>query len=75
MPALSSRWRELVQALPVSSEELVGKWWQVIEQRYSEPQRAYHTLRHLEAMFAWCDRISHLLESPQTVGMAIFFHE
>lgn len=73
--SLSLRWNELVRALPKSSEELAGKWWQVIESRYSEPQRAYHTLHHLEAMFVWYDRIAHLFQAPLTVSMAIFFHD
>ncbi|MBW4459515.1 MAG: hypothetical protein KME47_04635 [Nodosilinea sp. WJT8-NPBG4] len=43
--------------------------------RYSEPQRAYHTLQHLSECLDWCDRAGDLVEIPAVVELALWFHD
>jgi predicted metal-dependent HD superfamily phosphohydrolase len=43
--------------------------------RYSEPQRRYHTLQHLEECFAAYDEIADLAGHPADVELALWFHD
>eukprot|EP00913_Durusdinium_trenchii_P027180 g25502.t1 len=49
---LKRRWEELCGSLGVS-KGIEQKWWDVLETRYTEKQRAYHTLSHLAEMFGY----------------------
>jgi predicted metal-dependent HD superfamily phosphohydrolase len=42
---------------------------------YSEPQRRYHTLQHLEECFARFDELRDLAQYPAEVELAIWFHD
>jgi predicted metal-dependent HD superfamily phosphohydrolase len=42
---------------------------------YSEPQRVYHTLSHIEHCLTHFDRISAQLQNPVAVELAIWFHD
>jgi len=42
---------------------------------YSEPHRAYHTLEHIETLFAEFDAARQLSERPDEVEYAIWFHD
>ncbi|KAF9051109.1 hypothetical protein BDZ89DRAFT_525121 [Hymenopellis radicata] len=50
-------------------------WLALLEARYGEPQRHYHTLAHITSMLECLN--SHLSEivDPQTVRLAIYFHD
>ena len=43
--------------------------------RYSEPHRAYHTLRHLEECFGWFAPARHLMSGPGEIAFALFYHD
>lgn len=49
--------------------------WAAIEQAYSEPHRAYHTLDHLVSLFASFDAHLRLFAEPRAVELAIWFHD
>jgi predicted metal-dependent HD superfamily phosphohydrolase len=53
----------------------IERLWLDIEQRYSEPHRAYHTLAHLEFIFAQFFGIAELLRQPHLVALALFYHD
>ena len=72
---LRQRWLELGIDRLKAPEDVVLKWWGQIEERYSEAQRRYHTLNHLEEMFRHFDQYSRKLMQPELVSLAIFFHE
>ncbi|HAV35699.1 MAG TPA: N-methyl-D-aspartate receptor NMDAR2C subunit [Massilia sp.] len=42
---------------------------------YSEPQRHYHTLQHLEECLAHFDALRHLAEHPAEIELALWFHD
>jgi predicted metal-dependent HD superfamily phosphohydrolase len=62
-------WRELGAARTASSlyDEIVA--------RYAEPQRHYHTARHLDECFAHFDTARALVERPAEVELALWFHD
>lgn len=42
---------------------------------YSEPQRYYHTLVHIEHCLSLFDKISHKLQNAAAVELALWFHD
>ncbi len=42
---------------------------------YEEPHRRYHTLAHVEALFAHLRQYTHLTQEPQLISAAIWFHD
>jgi predicted metal-dependent HD superfamily phosphohydrolase len=69
----SARWASAWQALgsappdaPVLDELLA---------RYAEPQRAYHTARHLDECFRRFARVLDRTASPGEVAVALFYHD
>ena len=47
----------------------------LVETRYQEPHRAYHTLDHLNHMFRLFEQNRSKLLSPHAVALAILFHD
>jgi len=43
--------------------------------RYGEPQRAYHTLSHIEQLLGQFDNIKHNLSEPHIVALALYYHD
>ena len=58
----------------ISSEQILTPWRRLVS-RYSEAHRHYHTLTHLERMFADFDIVMNQLYSPSLVALAIFYHD
>jgi predicted metal-dependent HD superfamily phosphohydrolase len=42
---------------------------------YSEPWRRYHTLSHLRHCLGEFDEVAHLVDSPEQVEVALWFHD
>ena len=49
--------------------------WQDIAARYSEHQRAYHTLEHIEQLFIQFESIQHVLSEPHIIALAVYYHD
>ena len=47
----------------------------IIKQYYTESQRAYHTLQHIEEMLLWFQKVKHLLKYHNEFYLAIIFHD
>jgi Uncharacterized protein conserved in bacteria len=66
---LRERFLDFARAAGAAPSEVAERWWRVVELRYSEPHRHYHTLAHIE----------HLLEllphADETVLAAVWFHD
>jgi len=43
--------------------------------RYSEPQRAYHTLQHIGECLGWFETVRDAMASLSCVGVALWFHD
>jgi predicted metal-dependent HD superfamily phosphohydrolase len=64
----AATWRGLGAAPPEGIyEELMA--------RYAEPQRRYHTLRHIEECFAALETVRSEAERPAEVELALWFHD
>ena len=49
--------------------------WQDVAARYSEQQRAYHTLEHIEQLFIQFESIQHVLSEPHIIALAVYYHD
>lgn len=43
--------------------------------RYGEPQRAYHTLDHIEQLLVQFENIKHHLTEPHIIALALYYHD
>ena len=72
MPELE-RWSRFWSSLKAKgSPEPV---YRLLSDLYAEPQRAYHTLRHLTHCLDELEDARHLVEHPNDVEMALWFHD
>lgn len=58
----------------VDSRE-VQALWQAVAIRYNETQRAYHTLRHIEQLFAQFEQVKSYLYEPHIIALALYYHD
>lgn len=63
-------WTELALSPPAALPGLPG-----LLTRYREPQRHYHTLRHLEECFAAFDLLRAQARRPGEIELALWFHD
>jgi predicted metal-dependent HD superfamily phosphohydrolase len=66
------RWHRLMASLGLPASE--GVYHQLLA-AYNEPQRYYHSLRHLADCLDHLDRVKTLLQSPAEVELALWFHD
>ena len=53
----------------------IADLWQSIATRYHEPQRAYHTLKHIQQLFGEFEQIKDNLREPHIIALALYFHD
>lgn len=68
LAAWQALWRELAAT---ADEALFGR----LVAAYSEPQRHYHTLRHLRECLDLFDEVRHLAQRPAEIELALWFHD
>lgn len=75
MPELSKRFLKLWQSVGAVGDPRIP--FADLQARYSEPWRAYHTLVHIEAMFAEYDQVCHFDFGNDSVAVefAIWYHD
>ena len=49
--------------------------WQDIAMRYNEPQRAYHSLQHIQQLFGQFDQVKNNLHEPHIIALALLYHD
>ena len=49
--------------------------WQTVNTRYNEAQRAYHTLSHIEQLFAQFEQVESQLDEPHIIALALYYHD
>lgn len=59
---------------PNSPDNSKAVYHQLVD-AYNEPHRVYHSLRHIESCLKVFDEISELLDEPDEVELAIWFHD
>lgn len=69
---LHRQWQRTWQALRASP---AARLFDELIERYSEPHRRYHTLRHLEECLQQFDLLSSSAEHPAEVEAALWFHD
>jgi predicted metal-dependent HD superfamily phosphohydrolase len=57
------------------SPKQIDRLWQDIVTRYGEPQRAYHTLNHIEQLLVEFESIKHHLSEPHIIALALYYHD
>ena len=57
------------------SPKQIDRLWQDIMTRYGEPQRAYHTLDHIEQLLVQFESIKHHLSEPHIIALALYYHD
>jgi predicted metal-dependent HD superfamily phosphohydrolase len=67
------RWSRLWSQLGVAHPN-TELFHQIIE-RYSEPHRHYHTLKHLDECFQHLDSAKQLASHPAEIELALWFHD
>jgi predicted metal-dependent HD superfamily phosphohydrolase len=72
-PNLKSHWEKTCEGHV--SEEKQTEWFIKLSNHYSEPTRAYHTLKHIQELIKWSIRYEDELEDINGVALAIWFHE
>jgi predicted metal-dependent HD superfamily phosphohydrolase len=69
---LKNRWGGLCQRLNISNSQ---QFFNDINDHYSESHRHYHTLGHVNNCFKEFDLVKPLLDNPEAVELAIWFHD
>ncbi|EGC32959.1 hypothetical protein DICPUDRAFT_92502 [Dictyostelium purpureum] len=72
---LLNRWNGVLKLSNLPKNEVSDKWWNIINTRYTEKQRYYHTLTHINELLKLEEQFSSKLKSPETVQWAIWFHD
>lgn len=50
-------------------------WHERLVKAYGEPQRAYHSLQHLEECLGVLDEVKGFMQQPDLIEMALWFHD
>ena len=70
---LQERWNRLMDSLSP------GRWAYPsinhIIDTYTHPDRKYHNLKHIHNMLMLFDDVSHLIQNPLSMELAIFYHD
>jgi predicted metal-dependent HD superfamily phosphohydrolase len=73
MDNLLPRWRDLWQRL--SAQSAPEPIFDELVLRYREPQRAYHTLDHIQDCLCQLDQVRHLAEHADEIELALWCHD
>lgn len=67
------RWEDLWRALEAHTPDV--RLGESLLRRYDEPQRKYHTVRHLDECLAHFDAYRALAQNPAALEAALWFHD
>ena len=74
MQPLQQKWTNLISSF-TQKEELIVSSWKLIEQHYTQKNRAYHNLTHIQAMLQEAEQHLTQLEDEEGLQLAIWFHD
>ena len=72
---LKARWRTHVQMLGNFNADVVGRTFDNLCRSYSEPNRHYHTLNHLTALFDTLETHGEEIGDPARLAFAAWYHD
>lgn len=79
LPISSKLSKYFAQHLLVTNSDMtaarVNVLWQGLAKRYSEPERVYHTLTHLQQLFRQFEQIKYKLQQPSIIALALLYHD
>ena len=75
LESFKARWRTHVQMLGNFSPDLVARTFDNLCASYSEPQRRYHTLTHLTALFDCLELHGDEIGEPARLAFATWYHD
>jgi predicted metal-dependent HD superfamily phosphohydrolase len=61
--------------MPTPASPLVQRAQSVLQPLYAQPDRAYHGLAHVQALLSHLQTHADLVQDPQAVALAIWFHD
>jgi predicted metal-dependent HD superfamily phosphohydrolase len=67
------RWQRVWKASGAFGNPAI--WYEQLTQAYAQPQRHYHNQQHIAECLAEFDGARHLLQEPDAVEMALWFHD
>ncbi|GAA5097940.1 hypothetical protein GCM10023210_33510 [Chryseobacterium ginsengisoli] len=56
-------------------QNLIENLWSEIEKNYSEKDRHYHNLEHLENMFSELDSVKDKISNFENISFSVFYHD
>ena len=74
MSMVLTHWNDIKQQMNLS-DHLFNKWMKIVEEKYSEVHRHYHTLKHIEHMLSLKRHYDPHIKDKVAVFYAIIFHE
>lgn len=73
-PNLSQKWQQYCQDLSVN-QGAIDRVFQILVTAYSQSDRHYHNLTHIDQIFTTLDRFDSTLQNPIAVFFATWFHD
>ena len=71
---MKTAFAKLLQVYAID-HQTIADCWQNIVTHYQQPHRHYHTLHHIQALLEQFDGIKDQLKQPESVLLAIFYHD
>ncbi len=68
------RWHELCELIKIP-QDAESKIWNIIEEKYCETGRYYHTLKHINSLLELSRQYSEIITNIVQVDLAIIFHD
>ena len=75
MTKLKGLWRVHLNALSAFDAGAASKAFDRLMASYAEPQRHYHTLNHLLALFACLEEYADEISDPSRLAFAVWYHD
>ncbi|MEZ4616378.1 MAG: hypothetical protein R2867_12865 [Caldilineaceae bacterium] len=69
----AAAWQALWQGFGVALPD--SQWFEDLQRHYREPNRAYHTLVHIDDSLQLFAQLAHLASQPAIVRAALWFHD
>ena len=74
MALVKGLWEEACRAHQLPAD-CAAEWWSYLEQRYSEPQRRYHTMAHLAELTGHFNAHRDSMSAPIEVAWTLLWHD